>query len=67
MSPQRCMSMKTRGVYQHTTQQQLNGVYQHTTKQQQQQLLRTSTTASTTYDTLPNWTTQLSNINDNST
>ena len=33
---------------------------------QQQQLLRTSTTASNTYDTLPNWTTPLSNINDNS-
>ena len=51
------------GVYQHTTRQQLNGVYQHTTRQQQ---LRTSTTVSNTYDTLPNWTIQLSNINGNS-
>jgi len=65
MSPQQMhMSMnELNGVYQHTTRQQLNGVYQHTTKQQQ---LRTSTIVSNTYDTLPNWTIQLSNINVNS-
>jgi len=56
MSPQQMhMSMnELNGVYQHTTRQQLHGVYQHTTKQQ---LLRTSTTVSNNYDTLPNWIT----------
>ncbi len=65
MSPQQMhMSMnELNGVYQHTTRQHLNGVYQHTTRQQQ---LRTSTTVSNIYDTLPNWTIQLSNIKGNS-
>jgi len=44
-----------------------NGVYQHTTKQQQQlKLTTTTTTMPNSYDTLPNWATRLSNINDHS-